>query len=381
VLGGFALMLSAMAMSMFGWYELQLPSGLQSRATAWSNRFEGGSMVGVFVMGGISALVVGPCVAAPLAGALVYISQTRDVWLGGSALFAMAMGMSVPLLLVGVSAGSLLPRAGAWMEHVKHVFGMMLLAVAIWMVSPVLAPALHLLFWAAWLLAGAALLGVFDTAVGHAPTHRHGHHSVAMRAAGWGVLSLSFMLAVGAASGGQSVLQPLAHLRPSAALGIGGSGGSTNVAATGAGAGAGATGAVSQEHSSGLAFQRVASVDALDAAVRESQQKGQAVMLDFYADWCVSCKEYDSFTFSDRAVQVRLRGTTLLQADVTANTAQDKALMKRFGLFGPPGIVFFDAKAPSDASAAAAPAQAAFKIIGYQNAKEFLASLDVGLPR
>jgi thioredoxin:protein disulfide reductase len=338
VLGGFALLLSTMALSMFGFYELQMPNSIQSRATEWSNSFKGGSYVGVFIMGGVSALVVGPCVAAPLAGALVYISQTKDVLLGGLALFAMALGMSVPLLLVGVSAGSLLPRAGAWMERVKQVFGMMLLGVAIWMVSPVLAGAVHMLLWAAWLLTAAALLGVFG-----AKSPQHSHTPVAARSTGFGLLAVAALLLIGAASGGQSVLQPLSHIRAAQAGTL--------------------PGAVAH---TGLQFQRVASEQALDAALAQAQANGQTVMLDFFADWCVSCKEFETFTFSNAAVQQRLAPVLLLQADVTANSALDKALLKRFGLFGPPGIVFFDG---------AAQAKVIHKVVGYQNAGDFLASL------
>lgn len=338
VLGAFALLLSTLAMSMFGFYELQMPSAIQSRATEWSNSFKGGSFLGVFIMGGVSALVVGPCVAAPLAGALVYISQTHDVLLGGLALFAMALGMSVPLLLVGVSAGSLLPRAGAWMERVKQVFGMMLLGVAIWMVSPVLSATVHMLLWAVWLLTAAALLGVFG-----ASTAQHSRTPVAARTTGFGLLAVAGLLLVGAASGGQSVLQPLAHFQAA-------SGNSTGVTAAPA----------------GLKFERVASVQALDAALAQAQQKGETVMLDFYADWCVACKEYETFTFSNAEVKKRLGTVRLLQADVTANSPEDKALLKRFSLFGPPGIVFFDG---------AAAAQVTHKVIGYQAPADFLASL------
>lgn len=343
VLGAFALLLSAMALSMFGLYDLQMPGAIQTRANAFANRFRGGSYVGVFIMGGVSAIMVGPCVAAPLAGALVYISQTRDVVLGGAALFAMALGMSVPLLLVGLSAGSLLPRAGAWMENVKRVFGMMLLAVAIWMVTPVLPASAQMLLWAAWMLTGAALLGLFGAAGGQARSV-----PVAARAGGAALAALALLLLIGAVSGGNSVLQPLAHLRAGPA--------STSAPA---------------EHPS-LRFERIASTAALDAALVQSQQRGQAVMLDFYADWCVSCKEYDNLTFSDAAVRQRLRDVRLLQVDVTANSDADKVLLKRFNLFGPPGIVLFKRDAPGEA---------AQKVIGYQNATEFLASLQsAGVP-
>lgn len=349
VLGAFALLLSGLALSMFGFYELQMPSAIQSRATEWSNRFQGGSLIGVFLMGGVSALVVGPCVAAPLAGALVYISQTRDVLLGGTALFTMALGMSVPLLLVGLSAGSLLPRVGGWMERVKQVFGMMLLAVAIWMVSPVLPTAVHMLLWAVWLLIAAALLGLFGGGSGHpAP--------VPARACGVGLMAVAGVLLVGAASGGQSVLQPLGHLRPVAVAG----------AATAAAGGAASTASAAGH----LKFERIHSVQALDAALAQARQQGQTVMLDFYADWCVACKELESFTFSNPDVQRRLQGARLLQADVTGNSADDKALMKRFGLFGPPGMVFFEASS----------ANVAHKVVGYQDAGAFLTSLNRAWP-
>lgn len=338
VLGAFAALLAALALSMFGLYELQMPSAIQSRATAWSNHFKGGSFLGVFVMGGVSALVVGPCVAAPLAGALVYISQTRDVVLGGVALFAMALGMSVPLLLVGLSAGSLLPRAGPWMERVRQLFGMMLLGVAIWTVAPVLPTPVHMLAWASWLLTGAALLGAFGRA-----SPNHAFPPVAARTSGLAMTALAVLLLVGAASGGQSVLQPLAHLRLAQAGAL-----PTDSAQT------------------ALRFERVANVKALETALTQAQQMGQPVMLDFYADWCVACKEFETFTFRDPAVQKRLGGVRLLQADVTANNAEDKALLKRFSLFGPPGIVFFDR---------AAAARVVHKVVGYQSAADFMASL------
>lgn len=340
VLGAFASLLSAMALSMFGVYELQMPSFIQTRATQWSNRFSGGSMVNVFLMGGVSALVVGPCVAAPLAGALVYISQTKDVVLGGVALFVMAMGMSVPLLLVGLSAGSLLPRAGTWMEQVKKVFGMVLFGVAIWLVSPVLLPALHMLMWAAWALAAAALLGLF----GHATDRARPHP--ATRAIAFGIAGVAAILLVGAASGGASVLQPLAHLRPG--------NGSPSAAPTEA----------------RLPFQRVKDARELDTLLTKAGQEGQRVMLDFYADWCVACKELESFTFSQPVVQQRLASVKLLQVDVTANNNADRELLKRYGLFGPPGVLFFN---PSRSNGTV------HKVIGFQDAKAFQTSLDRAL--
>lgn len=340
VLGAFAGLLVAMSLSMFGLYELQMPSFVQSRATDWSNRFQGGSFVGVFLMGGVSALVVGPCVAAPLAGALVFISQTRDIALGGMALFAMAMGMSVPLLLVGLSAGSLLPRAGAWMERVKQVFGMMLLGVAIWMVSPVLPAPIHMLFWACWFLVAGTLLGIFGVGM-------HRQPPVAARASGAAAIAFASILLLGAASGGQSVVQPLLHLR-----GIG-------TAQTGVASLAG--------EGKALRFEKVASLTQLETEIHTARQRGQTVMLDFYADWCVACKELETLTFSDPSVQTKLKNVRLLQADVTANNPDDRALMKRFGLFGPPGVLFFDKRGGGE------PVK---KVIGYQNASDFMTSLN-----
>jgi thiol:disulfide interchange protein DsbD len=317
-----------------------MPVAIQSWANDASNRFQGGSFVGVFVMGGISALVVGPCVAAPLAGALVYISQTHDVIIGGLALFSMAMGMSVPLLLVGVSAGSLLPRAGAWMERVKQVFGLMLLGVAIWIVSPVLAPAAHLLLWALWLLVVATVLGWFGSSHGAHPTT-----PAWARASGATCLALAGTLLVGAASGGQSVLQPLSHLAGPGAPQSGDTCGTPN--------------------NTHLPFERMRTAAELDAHLRQAQAAGQPVMLDFYADWCVACKEYEAFTFSDTRVRQALARARLLQVDVTANTPDDKALLKRFGLFGPPGIALY----------AAGHLTPSATVIGYRKADDFLSDL------
>ena len=320
VLGVVGLLIVAMSLSMFGLYQLQLPAAWQNRLVDASGRQSGGKLVGVFVMGAISALIVGPCVAAPLAGALVYISQTRDVFIGGAALFAMAMGMSIPLLMVGLSAGSLLPRAGAWMDSVKKFFGVLMLAMAIWLVSPVLAPLVQMLAWSALLLGyGIYLL-------------KGARHWAAL-AAGAVFAILGTTQLVGAASGGRDALAPLSH------LGIG-----------------------TPQH--GLTFKRIKTVAQLDAALANTG--GKTVMLDFYADWCVSCKEMEKLTFVDQRVQDKLANTTLLQVDVTANDADDKAMLKRFNLFGPPGIILFgrDGKEIADS-----------RVIGYQNADKFYGSL------
>jgi thiol:disulfide interchange protein DsbD len=323
VLGVFALLIAAMALSMFGVYQLQLPASLQTRLADASGRQASGKLAGVFAMGAISALIVGPCVAAPLAGALVYISQTRDVLVGGAALFAMALGMSVPLLLVGVSAGSLLPRAGMWMESVKRFFGVLMLAMALWMVAPVLPGLVQMLLWAALLLGyGFYLLR---------GRGKPGHWAATALGAALAVLGATQL--VGLASGARDPLAPLARF-------------------TG--------GAQAQP----LTFARIKTVAQLDAALAATG--GRTAMLDFYADWCVSCKEMEKLTFVDPAVKARLANTVLLQVDVTANDLEDRAMLKRFGLFGPPGIILFDGSGREIPDS---------RVIGYQDSAKFLASL------
>ncbi len=335
VLGAFALLLSTMAVSMFGGYQLQLPAGLQTRVSAWSQRLPGGNHAAVFGMGALSALIVGPCVAAPLAGALIYIGQTRDAALGALALFAMAAGMSVPLLLLGASAGRLLPKAGAWMNQVRQFFGVLLLAVAIWMVSPVVPVAVQMGLWAALLIGSAIALRAVDSLPPQAGTPaRMG------KALGVLLLLLGAAQLGGALSGGREVLRPLAHLSASAAPG-------------------GDTGAVAGAPQ----FRTIKTVAELDTAL---QTAGRPVMLDFWAEWCVSCKEMERFTFSNPAVARRMSQALLLKADVTANSADDKALLKRFGLFGPPGIIFFDAQGRE---------LTGVRVIGFQDATRFSASL------
>ena len=327
----------ALAMSMFGFYELQMPSFLQSRFTEASNRIQGGRFASVFVMGAISALIVGPCVAAPLAGALLYISQTGDVVLGGVSLFSLALGMGVPLLLVGVSAGALLPRAGAWMDAVKRFFGVALLAVAIWLISPLLSNITQMFMWSALLIISAMYL--------------HALEPLAVNARGfarfWKGVGIIYLVAgsallLGALGGSRDLLQPLSIYK----------GGVASAA----------------EEDAHLRFQRVKTVAELDAAVKGAA--GRHVMLDFYADWCVSCKELERFTFADAKVQARLKDVLLLQADVTANGADDKALLARFKLFGPPGIIFFD-KAGNEV---------AYRVIGYEPPEKFLDSLSKAIP-
>ena len=342
VLGTFGVLLVLLALSMFGVYELQMPSFIQSHLTHRSGRLRGGSLPGVFVMGVLSALIVGPCVTGPLAGVLIYISQTRDVVVGGVALYSLAWGMSAPLLLVGVSAGTLLPRAGPWMDGVKTFFGMLLLGVAWWLVSPVLPPVVSLSLLGAGLALAATLLGAFDTMAPHV-LFRHR----AAKAAGWVLLVLAIFELVGAFSGAQEPLMPLSEIR---------------------GAGAPAGGSAQGP----LAFKRVKSPAELDDALAEAAVRGQVAMVDFYADWCEACKDMERLTFTDPAVRHKLGRVALIQADVTQANALGgkgeaaKALLKRFGLFGPPGILFFDVHGQE---------QAAKRLIGFEKPAAFIAHL------
>ena len=331
VLSAFALVFVWLALSMFGLHDLQLPAFLHHRLHGAHGRLAGGRIASVAAMGVLSAVIVSPCVAAPLAGALLYISQTRDVLLGGAALFAMALGMGAPLIVVGVSEGAFLPKSGAWMVSVKKFFGVLLHAVALWIVSPVL-PSIAVMLALAALLIGS---GVFLRAIDPLPDKAH---TVARLAKVLGVLSLVAGIAVlaGALAGSRDPLRPLAGL-------LGAEGGSR------------------AQHAK---FVRVASLGALEEKL---QAPGRVVMLDFYADWCVSCKEMESFTFSDPRVQAKLSGMLLLQADVTANSEADRQLLKRFSLFGPPGIVFFDASGREIKG---------LRVIGYQNAERFLKTLE-----
>ena len=328
VLSVFAALLVLLSLSMFGFYELQVPSSLQSKLSSTSDKMQGGHFAGVFVMGGISALIVGPCVAAPLAGALLYISQTGNALIGGVALFSLAAGMSVPLLLVGLGAGTLLPRAGGWMDGVKAFFGVLLIATALYMIAPVLPTWLLMVLWALLFLISASYLRVFD----RLPDEASGWKRL-FKGFGVALAVAGVVLLVGLASGNRNLLQPLA--------GLGGTAGENAAAPA-------------------VQFQRIKTVTDLDRIVAASSKP---VMLDFYADWCVSCKEMEHFTFTDPAVARQMAGFTLIQADVTNNTADDKELLKRFQLFGPPGIIFF--KGGKEVG----------RVVGFEDAKTFLASM------
>jgi len=330
ILWSFAILFVLLSLSMFGFYELQLPSSFQSKIADISNRQKGGSLIGVAIMGVLSALIVGPCVAPPLAAAVLYISQTHDPVFGGLALFVLSLGMGAPLVVFGTAAGRFLPRAGAWMDAVKAVFGVLFLGLAIWMLARVLDAFWIMLMTGALAIASAVYLGALE----RLPDGASGWRRL------WKALGVVLLVAgaaeiVGAFAGGRDVTQPLAGIV--------------------------ANGGMSETNA--LAFRTIKSVDDLDRALADAKAARQPVMLDFYADWCVSCKEMEKFTFTQPDVQKSLAGFVLLKADVTANDDADQALLKRFGLFGPPATIFFADGAE----------RRALRLIGFEKSDDFIA--------
>jgi thiol:disulfide interchange protein DsbD len=316
----FAALFVAMAISMFGFYTVQMPSFIQTRLTEMSNRQRSGSYAGVAVMGALSALIVTTCVGPALVAALSVIGQSGQMYRGGVALFSMAIGMGVPLLVVGASAGQLLPRAGAWMDTVKQVFGAMMLGVAVWMLSRVLPERLTLALWA--IPAAALAIILLRSAV----KGRGGR--VALRVMGGLASGYAVLMLIGAVNGATDPLRPLQVEAPHA----------------------------------DLPFQRIKSIDDLTAQVAKANAAGKTVMLDFYADWCVSCKEMEKYTFPESEVREVLANTVWLQADVTANDETDQALMKHFGIFGPPSIMFYGMDGAE---------RREFRFSGFKKAEEF----------
>ncbi|MGU3778686.1 protein-disulfide reductase DsbD [Burkholderia metallica] len=339
VLGAFGVLLTAFAISLISGKDIALPARWQNGAADASSARQGGHFVAVAAMGALSALVVGACMTAPLFAVLAFIAHTGNALLGSAALFAMGLGLGVPLLVVGVGAGTVLPRAGAWMDGVKVFFGIVLLAAALWIVWPVLAGGVKMVLAALWLLVAAAALGLFTPHAGAASIWRRLGRGLGAALAIWAATLL-----VGLAAGSNDPVKPLAIL----------------AARTVASGGASAVGAPSAPAEA--AFAPVRSSGELDALLKTS---GRPVMLDFYADWCVSCKEMEHLTFTDARVQKRLAQLHLVRADVTANNADDQALLKRFNLFGPPGIIFFDRNGNETG-----------RVVGYQAAETFLRSLD-----
>ncbi|AJP60056.1 thiol:disulfide interchange protein [Pandoraea vervacti] len=333
----FALLMVVLSLSMFGMYEIQLPAALRDRIDDAARKQKSGQWIGAAMMGVLSGLIVSPCVTAPLAAALAFIAKTGDAVFGGSALFALSLGMGLPLVILAGGGGTLLPRAGAWMDGVKRFFGFLLLGVALWIVRPLLSTPVLLLGWGVLLLVAATFMRVFDSLPDGVSSARRLLKGLGVVAALLGAVAL-----VGAAAGARDPLTPLAGLS----------------AMTSGGANAGA--AVTE----GVKFQRVRSLAELDQMVATA---GRPVMFDFYADWCISCKEMERFVFTDPRVKGRLDQMVLVQADVTANNADDQALLKRFGLFGPPGIIFFDESGKEVTGT---------RVIGAQSADQFLRSLD-----
>ena len=329
IIGLMTLLFVVLALAMFGAFTLQLPSALQTRLTNVSNQQKSGTYVGTFVMGALSALVVTACVAPAIIAALSVISQTGQIARGAGALYATGLGMGVPLLIVGASAGSLLPKVGPWMDTMKSLFGVLFLAVAVYLVSPLLPSGVVMLLWS--LLAMLSGFWVFSLKA------RDGTPVAApLRATGLVGVVYGILLLIGVASGSKDPLQPLDRL-----------------SAGGGGAGA-------QEHA--LTFQRIKTVADLENAVAAAKAQGRPVMLDFYADWCVSCKEMEKFTFPDPGVQSVLANAVLLQADVTANDDDDKALMTRFEIYGPPTIAFYGADGVERKD---------FRLVGFVPAERF----------
>ena len=330
IIGSFAAIFVALSFSMFGFYDLQMPASIQGKLANISNSQHGGTIAGVAIMGFLSALIVGPCVTAPLVGALIYIAETGDAVLGGMALFSLSMGMGAPLLVIGASAGKFLPKAGAWMNAVKGVFGVLLLGLAIWLLERVAPAAATMALWSALIIVSAIYMGAMD--------------SLTTDSSGWkklwkglGVLLLIYgiIMLVGLASGNRNVFQPL--------KGLAGMAGTT----------------VAIEH---LNFKQIKGVEGLNAELAKAKAAGKTVMLDFYADWCVSCKEMEMLTFADPAVKKALEGVVLLQADVTPNDDKDTELYKHFGIIGPPSIMFFGADGIERRN---------YRVVGYMPGDEF----------
>ena len=336
VLSSFAGIFVVLSLSMFGFYDVQMPSFIQVKLNNLSNKQESGNLISAAIMGVLSALIVGPCVTAPLVGALIYIGQTGDTILGGAALFCLGLGMGAPLLVIGTSAGKILPRAGMWMEAVKGIFGVLMLAVAIWLIARILSHLITQLLWALLLIVSAVYMGAL---------RQHNKDTtqwqLLLKGLGLSLLLVGFILIVGAATGKSNLLSPLASL--------------VNL-------GNGVNTTVSSEHQ-GITFKPVKSIDDLKATLKQASKNKQVTMFDFYADWCVSCKEMEEVTFKDAEVKLKLAKVHKIQADVTANDNIDTELLKKFGIIGPPAILFFNDQGEELRN---------HRIVGYMDAGKFL---------
>ena len=326
----------ALALGMFGVYELQLPNSIQTKLSGISGNQKSGTIIGAFIMGALSALIVTACVAPALIAALTVMAQTGDMLRSGTALFAMSLGMGAPLLLVGAAQGKFLPKAGPWMVAVRNSFGFMMLGLAIWMLSRILPGEVTMLLWAILIFMAGVFMGGLTTLTGDSTGPQKLGKGIGFLAIIYGVVLL-----LGALTGGSNPLKPLASIN------VGGGG-------------------ISVEAEHELPFKRIKTVDDLDRELAAASSQGKTAFLDFYADWCVSCKEMEAYTFTDGEVQAELSNTVWLQADVTANDEADQALLNRFGVFGPPTIIFFGADGQQ---------RHGYEVVGYMKAKDFVEHL------
>jgi thiol:disulfide interchange protein DsbD len=341
ILSLFALVFVGLALSMFGFFSMQLPASLQAKLSDTSNHMKGGTLVGVAVMGVLSALIVGPCAGPVLIGALIYTSQSGDYLTGALAMFALGNGLGAPLLVICTSGGKLLPKAGGWMDTVKAVFGVILLGVAILMLERLLPGPVTLVLWALWLIIPAIYMGALDSLAPDVPGWRK-----LWKGLGIAMLVYGVILIIGATTGARDPFNPLRNLN-------------TGVIST--------SGDSGQHRSQHLQLERIKTVADFKQAVAGSSTQGRPVLLDFYADWCTYCIKMEDYTFSDAAVQAALADTTLLQADVTANDEEDLALLNHFGLFAPPAILFFDKDGNELRES---------RLVGFMDAEDFLKHLE-----
>ena len=329
----FAAFFILLAAAMFGGYDLQMPSSIQSKLAGISGNQKGGTTIGAFIMGALSALIVTACVAPALIATLIVMAQTGDMVRGGAALFAMSLGMGAPLLIVGAAQGHLLPKAGNWMVAVKSAFGFMLLGLALWMLRTVLPGGVSMLLWAVLVFMTGVFMGGLTTLTTESTTAQK-------LGKGFGFLAIVYglILLLGGVTGGTNPLKPLA---------------SVNL---------GSAGGVMVAEDNHVEFVRVKTVSDLDRELAAAAAAGKTALLDFYADWCVSCIEMEEYTFTDADVQEALSNTVLLQADVTKNDEQDKELLQRFGVFGPPTIIFFGTDGQQ---------RHGYEVVGFMKAKAF----------